>query len=192
MKIHTFVLAVYAFALIGASMSNLSSAVEMASTLRRECVLLSPLKAGLHPFAVLDVASYFGSPMSTGGIEFSGALGKLGEGIGDSFTAYTNNDEIAKTKQSAGEDDALQKQTTKAEIREINARAMESYQRTLPYTLPYASGRQCIAGQVDFGGYSTTGRASSATYAVRPMGDGYYDINFSTEYQQEIGNEVCP
>lgn len=148
-------------------------------------------KAGLHPLAVIGGGSYSGSPSSQpSSFSMANTLGKLGESIGDAAAAYMNKDEIAKAKQSAEENDALQKQKTKAEIREIDARAMESYQRTLSYTVPHASGRERIAGQVDSGGYSATGRASSPTYAVRPMGDGYYDINFSTDYQQEIGDEL--
>lgn len=148
-------------------------------------------KAGLHPLAVIGSGSYSASPSSVPSASSAAdSLGKLGEGIGDAFTAYMNKDEIQEQKDRVKRQDDLDARVKEAQIQEISARAMESAKRAMSYNNPLASGRERIHGQVDSGGYSRTGRAADNTYAVRPMGDGYYDINFSTDYQQEIGDEL--
>lgn len=147
-------------------------------------------KAGLHPLAVLGGGSYSGSPVSTGGTSYAKALGELGEGIGDAATAYMNRDEIAAEKAKADQKFNKELDLLDAQIGEIRARTQESLNRALSFSKPMATGGELMAGQTDSGRVPSGIVKSHPSYVIRDMGNGLYDINFSTDYQQEIGDEL--
>lgn len=163
-------------------------------------------KAGLHPLAVVGTGSYSASnPYTGGGTNMSGtlssSLGKLGEGIGDAFTAYMNKDEIAA--QAA---DKLQRDNAQsdAQIRATNAQASyyeamalnaasEPIKRAMSYTVPTATGREVIPGQTnapkDLPLPSARGLGSGQGYNVTPLDRGYA-LHWSPELLQGYGDEI--
>ena len=159
-------------------------------------------KAGLHPLAVLGTGSYSASPSSVpSSSSFADSFGKLGESIGDLWTAHMNKDEIAKAvkkkqdmenRQIKMEDEshAAEMQVKNSMAQYYGSMAMEAARRSLSYTRPRATGREYIPGQTNSGNTSISHTPDNPTYAVRPMGNNKWDINFSQEYQQEIGDEL--
>lgn len=120
-------------------------------------------KAGLHPLAVIGTGSYSASPSSVpSSSSMADSLGKLGEGIGDSFTAYMNKDEIAaaaakKSKQEDEQHDANMREAA-SRIYANNAQALESTRRAMSYTIPMSSGREVLPGQTDSDDMKKLGR----------------------------------
>lgn len=161
-------------------------------------------KAGLHPLSVIGTGSYSPSPSSVPSSGYPGlsdSLGKLGEGIGDAFTAYMNKDEIAA--QAA---DKLQRDNAQsdAQIRATNAQASyyeamalnaasEPIKRAMSYTIPMASGREVIPGQTnapkDLPLPSARGLGSGQGYNVTPLDRGYA-LHWSPELLQGYGDEI--
>lgn len=143
-------------------------------------------KAGLHPLAVLGGGSYSASPSSQPSpSSMASSLGKLGEGIGDAVTAYMSKDEIAKAaaeeKAKADRRDEAQGRLLDAQTEYYSALALEASRRALGHTAPMANGREVMKGQTDSNG---------PFYAIRHLGNGQYDINLTTDHQQELGDEL--
>lgn len=110
-------------------------------------------KAGLHPLAAIGTGSYSASPSSIPSSDFSSSLGKLGEGIGDAFTAYMTKDQIAE---QAARNEYWDNRTKENQNRLLSAQteyyasmAMEAARRSLSYTTPTLSGSEVMPGQVD-------------------------------------------
>lgn len=111
-------------------------------------------KAGLHPLAVLGGGAYSASPSSVP--DFASSLGKLGEGIGDAFTAYKNREQIAAEAAWKDEQRQMLRDEHDAKMRESaskvlmqNGMALEATKRAESYSRPWATGREVIPGQVD-------------------------------------------
>lgn len=159
-------------------------------------------KAGLHPLVGAGGSAYSASPSSVPpASSMAGSLGKLGEGIGDAFTAYMNKDEIAA--QAA---DKLQRDNAQsdAQIRATNAQASyyeamalnaasEPIKRAMSYTVPMASGREVIPGQTNAPQVlptpSARGLGSGQAYNVTPLDRGYA-LHWSPELMQGYGDEL--
>lgn len=151
-------------------------------------------KAGLHPLAVLGTGSYSASPSSVPSSSFSESLGRLGDGIGDFFTAHMNKkqiaEEAARKKQQEDETHAAQMQVMDSQSQYYSSLAMEAARRSLSYTKPLATGREPIPGQTDARNTAISSSPNNSSFSVRPMGNNQWDINFSSDYQQEIGDEL--
>lgn len=111
-------------------------------------------KAGLHPLAVIGGGAYSASPSSQpSASSTASALGKLGEGIGDAFTAYMTKDEAAalaaKKDKQADEQHDMNMRETASRIYANNANALEATRRASSYTTPMASGMEIVPGQTD-------------------------------------------
>lgn len=150
-------------------------------------------KAGLHPLAVIGGGAYSGSPTSVpSSFSMADTLGKLGEGIGDSYAAYKSKDEMAAEKAIA---DLRQKKQFDAALAEsqaktnmYNAQAAEAQARAQSYTRPMGTGREVIPGQVEASKYpdkftrfrnpdgSLSGRKPTETY------QGIHDDKILLEY----------
>lgn len=150
-------------------------------------------KAGLHPLAALGGGAYSASNVaSSPGSSYASSLGKLGQSIGDAFTAYMTRDEAAalaaSEKQKADDKAAADVGLVKAQTAYYNGLAQQA-QRKSPHQLtsPSSSG---IPGSSTTRPDNNAYAPASTTYAVRDYGDGWYDINLSTEAQQELGDEL--
>lgn len=110
-------------------------------------------KAGLHPLAVLGSGTYSASPSSVPSADFSKSLGKLGEGIGDTFAGFMTKDEAAalaaKKDKQADEQHDMNMRETASRIYANNANALEATRRAASYTTPMASGMEIVPGQTD-------------------------------------------
>lgn len=149
-------------------------------------------KAGLHPLAALGGGAYAASNIaSSPGSSYASSLGKVGQSIGDAFTAYMTRDEAAalaaSEKLKADEKAAADVGLVKAQTAYYNGLAQQA-QRKSPHQLtsPSSSGIP--------GSYTTRPdspyASADTTYAVRDYGDGWYDINLSSDAQQELGDEL--
>lgn len=153
-------------------------------------------KAGLHPLAVLGTGSYSASPSSVPSVSsMADVMGKLGEGVGDAFTAYMNKDEIAAQKAKASAEWDKKMDLLDAQINEIRERtratAQESIERSLSYSIPHATGRELIPGQVTRPKRTPVSVDSGhPAYVIQSLGKGRYDINYHPEYQQTMGDEL--
>lgn len=113
-------------------------------------------KAGLHPLAAIGGGAYSASPSSIPSSGFAQSLGKLGEGIGDAFAAYKNKEQLAK--EAAWIDEQRQMQRDEhdmtmrigaSQVLMNNGNALEATKRAATYTVPWATGREVMPGQVD-------------------------------------------
>lgn len=159
-------------------------------------------KAGLHPLAVIGGGAYSASPSSQpSASSTASALGKLGEGIGDAFTAYMNKDEIAAEKAKRDAEWNKQMDLLDAQINEIRQRTRssveESISRSLSHSRPFATGREYISGQVEARPDALPPSNPGSAISIRAMpsrsGSAFakaYDINASQELTQERGDEL--
>nr|CDL65916.1 unnamed protein product [uncultured bacterium] len=143
-------------------------------------------KAGLHPLAVIGGGSYSASPSSQpSSSSMADSLGKLGEGIGDAAVAYMSKDaaaeQAAKADKRADEQHDANMRESAARTLMYNGQALEATRRAASYSVPMANGREVMKGQTDSNG---------PFYAIRHLGNGQYDINLTTDHQQELGDEL--
>lgn len=159
-------------------------------------------KAGLHPLAVIGGGSYAASPSSMpSSSSMADTLGKLGEGIGDAYSAYKNKDQIAA---EAADKKKKEDENHEASINLLNAQAdyyrrlgqtptnLQSAVRSLSYSKPMASGRESMPGQVDAPPVRGSGTFTSdipSAYQLTRIRPGRFDINYSPDYQQSLGDE---
>lgn len=150
-------------------------------------------KAGLHPLAALGGGAYSASNIASGpSSSYADSLGKLGSTIGDAFTAYKNRDQIqaeAENKRRQEDDQAKANiELTRSQTAYYNSLSAESQRRAASQsTRPSGSG---ITGQRTIGPSPSPDSSGSGAYAVRPVGDGFFDINLHPDYQQELGDEL--
>lgn len=149
-------------------------------------------KAGLHPLAALGGGAYSASPSSVpSSSSMADSLGKLGEGIGDAFTAYMNKDEIAAEKAKADQKFNKEMDLLDAQIQQIRATTQESITRGMQHTVPHATGRELIPGQVTKPKrVPVSAMSGHPAYVIQSLGKGRYDINYHPEYQQTLGDEL--
>lgn len=116
-------------------------------------------KAGLHPLSIIGGGAYSASPSSSPSQvlpdDYS-FLGKLGDNIGDAFTAYKTKDQAKKEADWLDEQKNMQRTEHEYRLANIasdtaknNGLALEATRRAWSYTTPWASGNEVIKGQVD-------------------------------------------
>lgn len=112
-------------------------------------------KAGLHPLAALGGGAYSASSVSTPGVapDYSGPAAQMAKGIGDAFAAYKTKaqlaEEAARADERAEEQHDANMRESAARTLMYNGQALEATRRAQSYTVPMASGREAIPGQVD-------------------------------------------
>lgn len=152
-------------------------------------------KAGLHPLAALGGGAYSASPSSIPSVDLSSSLGKLGEGIGDAFTAYMTKDQVAaaaaKAEERADQQHDASMRESAARTLMYNGQALEATRRAATYNIPFNTGREIINGQTQadaprkFERYRNPDGSLSGRLPTEPY-QGIYDDKPVLEYKPGI------